>query len=93
MQQIIKTHYGKGKITKGLVESMIRDKNLMELSKIEEVREYAEDYCYDLHKNNRNLLNDARDTVTKLGLGGLWCGINIATMIVAQKIKSHSKFF
>ena len=78
---------------KKVVEQIIREKNLMELSKIEEVRKYAEDYCYDLHKNNRNLLNDARDTVTKLGLGGLWCGIHIATMIVAQKIKSHSKFF
>lgn len=89
----MKTHYGKGKISKALIESMIMDKDLMELSKIEEVREYAKDYVQNLFSNDRNRYHDASDTVKKLGVGGLWRGVEIATMIVAQKLKSYSQFF
>lgn len=76
-----------------LMWQKILSKDLMELKDDEEVRKFAQDYCQKLYSEDRNRFSDASELIRRLGIGGLWRGIDIAIMLVAKKLQDHSKFF
>jgi len=64
----------------------IADKDITELSKSDDLMKFAESYMIDLYRNDRNRFTIACDLTNKLGLGGLWRGVHIAQMLIAEKI-------
>ena len=76
-----------------LMWQKILSKDLMELKDDKEVKKFALDYVIELRKTDMNRFSDASELVKRLGVGGLWKGIDIAIMLTAQKLQDHSKFF
>lgn len=66
-------------------------KTIYDIKKSEKLRKEAEDFVYKIYKENRETYEEALKLITKLGLGGLWQGTNLALQEVIKTIQGVRK--
>lgn len=72
-------------------QEMQMKETILEEAKYENLRVEAKEYVTTLYGNNKPLFDRALELVTKLGLGGLWNGIDLAIMHTAKALKNETK--
>ena len=74
------------------MEVFCNSRSLMEASKDDRIRDYAEKFVGNLRTSDRVTFDEAYDLAKKLDVAGLWRGNDIAVMFIAKTLKNHNKF-